>query len=436
MKPQVFTLKNGLPVILIDTKAFPTLTTSLIIGAGSRYEDEANNGVAHFFEHMAFKGSKKYPNSLVISSVIEGLGGVFNAYTAKDHTAYWIKATTDNFEKVVDVLSDMVLNPLLADEEIEREKGVIVEEINLYEDSPYRKIGDIFEELLYEGTPLGFDITGTKKSVRSFNRQTFVDYIEKLYIPTNAVLVVAGGFQHSKLYDPELSYFKKLIAEKFDQWHNGHEKAPFQTVTEHQEKPGLLVKYKKTEQAHFCLGFRAFSFMDDRRYALSVLATILGGGMSSRLFTEVRERRGLCYYISTARELYHDVGNIVTQAGVTNDLDKVKESIAVILREHQKIVKGDVRKEDLDNAKELLKGRLLISMEDSSHVASYIGSKQILQGEITTPEETIKLISAVTFEDVVALAKELFTPERLNFSIIGPFEHKKDFKGLFENWNV
>lgn len=432
MKPHVFTLPNGLSVILVDTNAYPTLTTLLLVGAGSRYENLENNGVAHFFEHMAFKGSKKYPNSLVISSVIEGLGGVFNAYTSKDNTGYWIKATTDHFETVLDVLSDMVLSPLLVEEEINREKGVIVEEINLYEDTPYRKIGETFEELLYKGNPLGYDITGTKETVTSFNRKTFTDYIAQFYRPNNAVLAIAGGFKHSKLYDPEFKKVLALIEEKFGHWEHSPI-AEFMPMIEHQEAPASVVKYKKTEQAHFCFGFRAFSFLDERRYALSVLATILGGGMSSRLFTEVRERRGLCYYISTGRELYHDVGNIVTQAGVTNNADKVREAIEVIKREHMKITKGDVRKEDLDNAKELLKGRLLLSMEDSHNIASYVGSRKLMHNTVDMPEDTIAKLGKVTFEEVVALAKELFKPETMNFTIVGPFEKEDEFASVLSD---
>ncbi|QQG44257.1 MAG: insulinase family protein [Candidatus Roizmanbacteria bacterium] len=433
MNPQVHTLANGLTVILVDTAAFPTITTLLLVGAGSRYEREDNNGIAHFFEHMVFKGSKKYPSSLTISSVIEGLGGVFNAFTSKDSTGYWIKSTTDNFEEVIDVLSDMVLNPLLLDEEIEREKGVIKEEINLYEDTPYRSVGELFEGLLYNGNPLGFDITGTKKTVSSFTRQTFIDYISELYRPTNAVLVVAGGLEKTRGEKIRSHNYLSTIEEKFKDWQDG-KKAIFEPVVEKQDKPQLLVKHKKTEQAHFCLGFRTFSFNNQRKYALSVLATILGGGMSSRLFTEVRERRGLCYYISTGRELYADVGNVVTQAGVTNNLDKVRESIKVILDEHKKIARGEVRSEEINNAKELLKGRLLISMEDSSHIASFLGGRKLLENEPETPEDSIKKIQAVKAEEIIELAQEIFKPEKLNFAIIGAFENKSDFKDTLELW--
>ncbi len=435
MNPITLTLKNGLQVIFINTKTFPTLTTLLLVGAGSRYENETNNGVAHFFEHMAFKGSKKYPNSFMISSTVEGLGGVFNAFTSKDHTGYWIKATNEHFETMIDVIADMIQTPKLLSEEIEREKGVIVEEINMYEDMPQKKVGEIFENLIYPKHPLGFDIAGTKETVQSFNRLTFTEYINNLYHPNNAVLVVAGGLNQYQIsnikYQNDKSNIKnylEIIENKFSNWKQG-DKSLFVKITESQTKPQMLVKYKKTEQAHFSLGFRAFSFKDNRKYAMNLLATILGGGMSSRLFIQVRERRGLCYYISSGGEFYHDCGNFVTQAGVTNNLDKIKEAIKIILEEHKKIIKGDIKKEELLKVKEMIKGRLMLSMEDSMNIASFFGTKKILQNKTETPEEIIKKIEAVTVDEITQLAGEIFKPEKLNFAMIGPFE-EKDFGNI------
>lgn len=418
MNPEIHTLENGLQVVFIDTKTFPTITTLLLVGAGSRYENEKNNGVAHFFEHMAFKGSKKYPNSFVISSTIEGKGGIFNAFTSKDHTGYWIKSTSEHFPTVIDVLSDMVLNSTLSTEEIEREKGVISEEINMYEDTPQRKVGEIFEGLLYKGNPLGFDIAGDKETIQKFDRTTFVEYIKSLYHPGNSILVVAGG-----LIDKD--EYLELVKSKFKDWKKG-QKNKYIPIIESQTKPQTLVRYKKTEQAHFCLGFRTFSFKDDRKYALSVLSAILGGGMSSRLFIQVRERRGLCYYISTGSELYEDCGNIVTQAGVTNNLEKVKEAIETILVEHGKVSQGHIEDDEMNRAKELIKGRLLLSLEDSSHIASFFGNRKLLQNKVETPEEVIRKIMKVSKGDIIKLANEVFVNKNLNFSIIGPFE-KNDF---------
>jgi len=416
MQPVLTTLKNGLKVCLIDTNSFPSLTTILLVGAGSRYEQAKNNGIAHFFEHMAFKGSKKFPNSFTISSTIEGLGGVFNAFTSKDHTGYWIKATNDHFGTVLDVLSDMILSPFLLEEEIGREKGVIVEEINMYEDTPRWKSGDLFEELMYKGSSLGYDIAGTKDTVTSFNRKTFVDYMNELYHPSNAVLVVAGGFGKNKLD------YLKMIEERFGGWPKGKISGTFATYSSTQKEPQILINYKKTEQTHFCLGFHAYNLEDKRKYATAVLSTILGGGMSSRLFSQVRERRGLCYYISTGRTSYKDVGNFVTSAGVTNNLEKTKEAIAVTLAEHKKMRDGDMTDAEIKKAKDLIKGRTILSMEDSQNVALYFGIELLLQNKSTTPEEMLLKIDKVSKKEIVEVARDLFVKEKLNLSLIGPFQ--------------
>jgi len=413
MKTITHTLKNGLKVILIDTESFPTVTALVMVGAGSRYERKDNNGIAHFFEHMAFKGSKKYKTSFEISSAIEGIGGLFNAFTSKDHTGYWIKATNEHTNTLLDVLSDMILHPLLEADEIEREKGVIVEEINMYEDMPSRKVGDIFEEILYKGSPLGYDIAGTKETVTAFDRKTFTDYITELYHPNNATVVIAGGLQ-GKDYLPE-------IERKFGKWKNKKPlTAPGYNNT--QTKPNLHIHYKKTEQVHVCIGFKTFSFTDERKYALQVLAAVLGGGMSSRLFMQVRERRGLCYYISTGRELYKDTGSIVTQAGIRNDKKKIQEAIDVILEEHMKIVKGEVTDEEVEKAKELLKGRYLLSLEDSMNIATMFGAKYILEGEIADTKKVLENLKKITKKDIIAVAKDIFQEEGLTCAIIGPLQ--------------
>ena len=417
MKPEVHILSNGLRVVFIDTKAFSSITTLLLVGAGSRYENMGNNGIAHFFEHMAFKGSKKYPSSFLISSLVEGLGGVFNAFTGKDHTGYYIKATNEHFNTVIDVLSDMVLNSLLIEEEIQREKGVILEELNMYEDTPSRKIADIYEGLLYKGNPLGYDIIGTKGNIKDFTRKVFINYIRELYNPENAVLVVAGGLGDKKKY-------LDIVKEKFLKWEKGKE-INIKEAKESQNNPQTLVKYKKTEQAHLCLGFRAFSYFDKRKYALNVLSAILGAGMSSRLFIEVRERRGLCYYISEDPSLYSDVGNITIQAGITNNPNKVKEAVEVMLKEHKKVMQGDVKKDELKKVKELLKGRLLLSMEDSFNVAYFAGRRLLLEGTVRTPGEIIKRIEKVTRQDIIDVSSQVFDLKRLNFAIIGPFKKLK-----------
>jgi predicted Zn-dependent peptidase len=427
MNPQTFTLKNGLQVIFIDTKIFPTLTTLLLVGAGSRYENEKNNGIAHFLEHMFYKGSKKYPNPKIISQIIEGMGGHWNAFTSKDYTGYYIKASTEHFPEIVDILSDILLNSLFNHKEIEKEKGVIVEEINMYEDTPQRRIGEIFEGLIYKGSPLGFDIAGNKKTVSSFKRRTFVDYMNSLYHPNNAVLVVAGGLV-GNAYMHSVQKYKSIIKEKFGGWKSG-KKASFLKIKESQTKPQILVYHKKTEQAHFCLGFPTFGINDKRRRILSVLITILGGGASSKLFQEVREKKGLCYYIGTGAEQYLETGSIVTQAGVAKDVEKVKVAVSATLAEHDNMAKGLFSDDDINRAKEMLKGRLLLSMEDSFNIAHFFGNKKLLENKIETPEEIIKKILSVKKEEIIELAKEIFAKNKVNFAIIGPFK-EEDFSNL------
>jgi predicted Zn-dependent peptidase len=431
MTHQIFTLKNKLSAVLVDTKTFPTFTAMLLVGAGSRYENKENNGVAHFFEHMAFKGSKKYQNALLLSSIIEGLGGIFNAFTTKDHTGYWIKAPLSHFEMVVDVLADMIQNPLLLEEEIEREKGVIIEEINMYEDEPQYKVWELFEALLFKNHPLGYPTTGHKETVGKFTRQTFLDYMKDLYKPSNVILVVAGGLsinQKSKIKNQnDTSKFKNflnIVEKKFSSWKDG-QKASFLNFSDNQNSPQILIKTKKTEQAHLVLGYRGLSYTDKKRYAQSVLMTILGGGMSSRLFYQLRERRGLCYYIHSGSEPFSDTGYVYTRAGLTVDAKKINEALKVIINEHQKIAEGELKDEEVKKAKEMVKGRLILSLEDTHDLASFVGRKLIFEGKIVESQEIIKKIDAINKEEIIDLAKKLFVKEKLNLALLSPITEDK-----------
>ncbi len=414
-------LSNGLPVIFIQSHDFPTLTTMFLVGAGSRYETKTNNGIAHFFEHMAFKGTKKYPNAKLISQTIDGIGGDFNAFTAKDHTGYWVKAPKAHFDTVINLLSDMIRHPLLESAEIEREKGVIVEEINMYEDMPARKVGDIFDDIMFPGHPLGYDIAGTEKTVRSFSKTTFIHYLADHYHSGNTVLVIAGGLNHD---GKEIDKYLSNIEKNLGNW-GKQTKKKFVKFDHLQKKPEIEIFYKKTEQAHLVLGYRAFAQTDPRRYILSVLAGILGGSMSSRLFTELRERRGLCYYISTSRDLYEDTGYIATQAGVTNNFEKVQEAINLIINEHKKIADGDLETEEIERVKEMLKGRLLLSLEDSHDAASLIGGRYLFEKELINPDMIIQNIDKVNEVQLIETAKKLFLTNQMSIAVIGPFKKQK-----------
>ena len=424
MKPIYHTLKNGLRVILVPTGG-TSITTLLLIGAGSRYENQKNNGIAHFFEHMAFKGSKNFPDSFTIASTIEGMGGVFNAYTSKDHTGYYIKATPDKLETMTKVLADMITASKLEPAEIEREKGVIIEEINMYEDTPARRVGDIFDQLLYPKSSLGMDIIGTQDHIQSFNRQTFLDYFSQLYFPNNAVFAIAGAISEDKKEQQKLI---ELMDKYFGAWEKD-QISGFDSWSGKQSQAKVKTYFKKTEQAHFVLGFRAFGFNDPRRYTLSLLSAILGGGMSSRLFIEVRERRGLCYYISTSKDQYVDAGCLVTQAGVKCDKKTLNEAIQVVIQEHKNIASnistGNFNlDEELVRAKEMIKGRILLSLEDTQNLASYYGTRMILGEELISPQEVIEKIMQVTKKDIITLAKDLVQEKNLNVAVIGPFNEE------------
>jgi len=411
-----YTLPNGLKILLLDTQAFPSVATLLLVGAGSRYENCHNNGIAHFFEHMAFKGSRKFPTALSISTLLDSLGSQQNAFTSKDHTGYWIKAPLKHFNTVAEVLSEMILNPLLKSEEIQREKGVIIEEINMYEDLPQYKVWDLFENLIFPKNALGYATIGTKENVSAFTRQTFVEYMNSLYRPNNSVLVVAGGLngQEAKIKKQITTSFAKWPAQptkKFTRFNKGQSKAQFSLLA------------KPTEQAHFILGYPALSRHDNQRYVLNVLAAILGGGMSSRLFYELRERRGLCYYIQSGLDLYEETGYFYTRAGVSTNVAKIQEAVSLIIKQQEKIAGGQIKETELQKAKEMVKGRTILALEDSFDLAQFFGKRALFGQNEPALESVIKKIDKVTLPAVIKLVGEVFAPAKLNLALVSP--HKK-----------
>lgn len=410
-------LPNGLRILTIPMPSFESATVVVMVGAGSRYETKLNNGISHFLEHMAFKGTEKRPSAMDISTLIDGMGGASNASTGKEITSYYIKSAADKIETSMDVLSDMLLHSKFDEKEIEKEKGVIIEELNMYEDTPTRKIGDIYERLVYGDTPLGWDIAGEKDIIRKIKRENFLSYLKSLYSADNIVVVVAGGIDTKKTNDLAQKYFGDIP--KFDTLR-------YNKYSENQKKPGVFVKNKKTEQAHIALGFRTVQFNSPDRYPLEALSAILGGGMSSRLFHEVREKRGLAYYIGASSDLYTDTGSFVTWAGI--DPKKVKDAISVILEEHRKVhpstgsgSKFKVQSSELRKVKDFLKGHWVLNFENSMNVASYYGSWELLQKRIQTLDEALEQIEAVTIDQVEAAAGKYFVEEGLNLAVIGNF---------------
>lgn len=430
MKYNKFTLANDLKVVTIPMSGVSSVTVLLLVGAGSRYEDEKINGISHFLEHMAFKGTEKRPSALSIASTIDGIGGEFNAFTTKDHTGYYIKAANKHLPLLVDVLSDMLLASKFDPTEIEKERGVIIEEINMYEDTPMRKVSDLYENLLYGDTKLGRDIAGRKEVIKSVKREDFISYVDQFYGPKNTVIAIAGGIGENKTngdFTISEDQVVSLVNGYLGHW-KSKKVVPPDMLKDEQKKPQVLVKYKDTQQAHLCIGVPSYKLGDPNRYKLGVLTSILGGGMSSRLFIEVREKRGLAYYVRSSNEQYVDVGNFVTQAGV--DVVRIDDAIKVIVEEFQKIASENVSAEELVKAKEYLKGRMTLELEDSRTVASLFGSDELLEGETRTPKEIMEKIDSVSVKDVRDIAADIFVENKLNLAVIGPFKSEERFKKL------
>lgn len=423
MKFQKTILPNGLRVLTIPMPAMESATVLVMVAAGSRYETRQNSGISHFLEHMAFKGTEKRPNAMAISSLIDGMGGEFNAFTGKETTGYYIKSSKDNIEKSLDVLSDMLMHSKLDPVEIEKEKGVIAEEINLYEDMPARKISDIYEQLLYGDTPMGWDIAGNKEVIKKITHEDFVAYMNELYSANNMTVVVAGGV--------DADHVNELVVKHFGEMKTFATKQ-HDPIADQQDTPAVLLKQKQTEQIHVALGVRTVPIDSPKRYPLSVLAAILGGGMSSRLFHEVREKRGLAYYVRTSADEYADVGTLVSTAGI--DPKRVVEAVEVMVAEYAKVSRGEMHltDEELNKAKEYLKGHLVLDLEDSRSVASFYAHQELLEKKMDNPDEIIAELDKVTKEDVEAVGKEFFVQKNLNLALIGNFDNRQKLEELLK----
>lgn len=423
MKFEKITLPNGLRIILAANSGVESATTLVMVGAGSRYENEKNSGVSHFLEHMAFKGTKSRPTAREIATLIDGIGAESNAFTGKEMTGYYIKSASNHVPLALDILSNMLTESLFKEEEIEREKGVIVEEINLYNDTPMRNIGNVYERLLYGDTPMGRDIAGKKETVTKFNRKDFTDYMSSLYSADNMVVVVAGNFNKGKVLKEIEKRFSDI--KKFKT--AGKEK-----VIDIQNKPLVSLVKKTTDQAHFALGLRTVGLSNEKdRYPLSVLSSILGGGMSSRLFYEVRERRGLSYYVRTTTDEYTDCGYMATFVGA--DPKRLEEAIKVVRDEYKKIVDSkEITEEEVKKAKEYSKGHFVLSLEDSQSVAVLYAMQEILENKIESAEEIIESIEKVKLSDIRRVIEKYVDTSNLSLAVIGNFEDKSKFEQLLK----
>lgn len=414
---KITTLINGLTLITVNRPYLDSVTSLVAIGAGSRYETKKINGISHFLEHMFFKGSRKYPSAEQIATLVDGIGAVNNAATDKEVTYYWIKSAAKHINLSLDILSSMIKESLLAREEIDREKGVIAEELRMLRDNPSRYVWDLYERLQFGDQPLGWDIGGEEKTVKLITREEIVSYMDSLYSPENMALVLVGKLPKETEKIAE-EYFQDLPKRaKYDF-------KPFKKLK--QKKAKVNIFYKATDQANLVLGMEGFDRYDEKRYIAKVLATLLGEGMSSRLFIQVRERRGLAYHVGAQHGSYKDTGAFTIYAGLK--LEKIFEGLEVILAELQMMAKEKVTDEELQKAKEMFRGRLALQSESTNFLAEYFGTGFVLDRKIETFEEILKKINKVTKEEIQILAKELFCNEKYNLQIIGPFKDSSKFE--------
>jgi predicted Zn-dependent peptidase len=410
-------LDNGLRVLTAPLPQAQSVTCMVMLAAGSRYETPETNGIAHFSEHMFFKGTERRPTARQIAGEIDAIGGEFNAFTGKEYTAYYVKCAAEHRDVALDVLVDMLRNSRFDAEEIEREKGVIVEEMNMYFDTPRDYIGGVYEALLYGDQPLGWDIIGRKETVRDATRDTFMSYLGEWYHPARMVVGIGG-----RLGEGLLGRITELLGD-LPARDTG---APAPTAPS--ENGRVKVFTKQSDQAHLILGVPSFPLVHPDRYALQVLSNVLGGGMSSRLFTEVRERRGLAYYVFGVNHSYTDAGSLYAQAGV--DINRIDEAVTTILRELRTVAAEPVPEDELRKAKNFAKGRFVLQLENPQGLILFGLRREVLEQEAPNVEEVLAGLEAVTADDLRRVAGELIADERLRLAVIGPFDDADRFERL------
>jgi predicted Zn-dependent peptidase len=397
----------------------PAVTVLVTVETGSKYEKKEISGLSHFLEHMVFKGSKKRPTAMDISRELDSLGAQYNAFTSQEYTGYYAKVSKEKIDTALDIVSDIYLHPLFDEKEIEKEKGVIVEEIRMYQDSPHRHVNDLFMNLVYGDQPAGWNIAGNEDTVKSFKREDFVKYLSEHYVAEATTVVISGTFDEKDVIEKVEKAFSNISTEK------KHTKL---AVKEEQNKPQTLLKFKETEQAHLILGVRSFDAKDEHDPVLSVLATLLGGGMSSRLFQKLREEMGVGYYIRANHDAYTDHGIFSISTGI--DTTRIDEVIKVLLNECKKIVNEEISEQELNKVKDYIAGSFVLGLETSDSRAEYCAINQILKGKIDSPQQEIEKIKRVTVNDIKEIAKKIFVDEKLNLAIIGPYKDKERFEKI------
>lgn len=420
-------LPNGIRFIHVPVPTLESATFTVWYGVGSRYEDAKVAGISHFLEHMAFKGGKKYPTAKAVSEAMDALGAENNASTSQEYTNYYVRASVSALPRAVDILADTLLSPVLSPKEIERERGVIIEEINMYEDDPKSYVNLLYEKIAFPEHPLGRDIAGTRETVRGITKADFIKFRENHYQSGNVIITVAGGISYSEAYELAEKYFGSLKPK------NPNPPEPFSL---NQKSPQILLKSKKTEQTNLIVGFPGKKHGLPDRYAEALMGVILGAGMSSRLFREVRERRGLAYSVYASSSHYLDTGEFSAYAGVP--INKAEEAVKVILDEFYKLASGKkkITRAELAKAKEFFKGHTALSMENTKWINYFFGHEEVKGGELKTPEEVFAEVDKVQANEIVAVAKDIFKPEKTNLAIVGPYKSSAKFASVVNSFTV
>lgn len=413
-------LDNGLRIITSNMPHCRSIGLAVLVGAGSCYEKEEEAGVSHFAEHLFFKGTERRPTAKDVSQDIEGVGGIINGGTDKELTIYWCKVASPHFSIALDVLSDILLNSRFDEKEIERERGVIEEEIKMGLDLPQQRVGAIIDELLWPAQPLGREVIGYRETVSSMTRRQLVDHLARRYMPNNTVLSVAGAINH----DEAVALIRPLL----EGWPPGQLSTGYVTSDE-QTEARLRIESRDIEQAHLCLAVHGFSHSHPGRFTIDLLNTVLGGGMSSRLFTNIREQKGLAYDIYSYTEHYLQSGAFTICAGV--DPQKLETAVAALLEEISQI-KAGISPGELTRAKELSKGRLHLRLEDSRSVAMWYGGQEILLQRILDPDEVIAVVDAISLEELREVGDQILTGGGLNLAVTGPVKDEEPLRQLLK----
>lgn len=421
---QIKKLKDNLKIITVPIRGTKTAAILVIIKTGSKYENKNNNGISHFIEHMLFKGTEKRPDALTITNELDEMGGEYSAFTSKEYTGYWVKVDSKKINSAIDVVNDILLNSKFENQEIQKEKGVIIEEMNMYRDNPMLYIEDIFEQCLYGNTPAGRDTLGTKENILKFKRKDLFQYFKSNYRADNTIICLVGNI--SKNINQNIqNLFNSRKIKKI----NKQEKTCF-TAIKKQIKPKTLVYYKNTDQTTLSLGIKTFPINHRYEFIGKIISVILGGSMSSRLFIQLREKHSLAYYVKTRAEFYSDSGYLTTQAGVPSN--QVEKAIKIILTEYKKLTEQLVNKQELLKIKNLICGHTTIQLELLDNVAEWYAIQAILRKNILTPDDFFAKIKKITEQDIKKVANSIFMNKNLNFAIIGPFKNGKQFEKILK----